>query len=599
MSVLDRVLDRLNPEQRQAVVSASPRILVIAGAGSGKTAVLTTRIAYLQSHERVGTSNMLALTFTRLAAAEMKERVGRLLGEEQAKKLTAGTFHSFCARILRRCGEPYGLGPDFSIYGQEDRDAILGEVIADLRLASRVRASEIDPWRPTNDPYQQQVINEYRSRLRRNNATDLDGLLQLTAQALQTRPGMAHELRERFLYVFVDEYQDTDEVQDAILEALNPRNLFVVGDPSQAIYGWRGAKVENILTFEERHQGVEVIRLERNYRSTSEILGLANKVIAAAKHKSPLQLWTDKQGDSPELLHSPRDVDETIDIGSRFKRDTETQWSDVAILCRTNAQVDLFETALKQAGIPTYLVSPRSDALNAYDVRRVIDYMAWFANPRDGRAFRRIVNWPTRRLTDLRLLETEHTALTSGADSLEALIAASGIREEGDPPVEGWASAASLWTWVLEHLGLRYAYETQWLRNRIDELDRATEAIERWEKRQETLGEPVSPQAFLTWLRVRDIQERMVQERAEGVNILTVHAAKGLEWEHVVVPGCNQDVFPTRRGDPEEERRLFYVAVTRAKQTLWLSYSDERTGFNGQVRPVKPSPYLNLQEGVA
>lgn len=599
MSALDRVLDKLNPEQRQAVVSASPRILVIAGAGSGKTAVLTTRIARLQSHERVGTSNMLALTFTRLAAAEMKGRVGLLLGDEQGKRLTAGTFHSFCARILRRWGEPYGLGPDCSIYGQEDRDAILGEVIGDLRLASRVRTSQIDPWRPTTNLYEQQIIDEYRSRLRRNNATDLDGLLHLTAQALHTRPDVARELRERFLYVFVDEYQDTDDTQDAILEALNPRNLFIVGDPSQAIYGWRGAKIENILTFEERHQGVEVIRLERNYRSTKEILDLANRVIAAAKHKSPLQLWTDKQGDAPKLLHSPRDVDEAVGIGNHFKRETEIQWSDVAVLCRTNAQVDLFETALKLVGIPTYLVSPRNDALNAYDVRRVLDYMAWFANPRDGRAFCRIVNWPVRRLTDLKLLEIEHAALTSGADSLEALIAASGIRDEGDPPDEAWASAVSLWTWVLARLGLRCMYETQGLRNRIDELDRAAAAIARWEKRQETLGEPIGPQAFLTWLRVRDVQERMVQERAEGVNILTVHAAKGLEWERVVVPGCNQDVFPSRRGDPEEERRLFYVAATRAKQTLWLSYADERTGFNGQVRPAKPSPYLNLEEGVA
>lgn len=598
MAVLDAVLDKLNPQQRQAATSTSPRILVIAGAGSGKTSVLTTRIARLQLVERVGTSNMLALTFTRLAAAEMKERVGRLLGQELAKKLTVGTFHAFCARVLRTWGGPYGLSPDFTIYGQEDREAILNEAITDLRLTAKVRGSLIDPWRTSPDPSERAVADEYRNRLLRNNATDLDGLLHWTATAVQTRPDVARALRERFTHVFVDEYQDTDEVQDSILSSLDPRNLFAVGDPSQAIYGWRGARLENILTFTDRYPDAEVIRLERNYRSTKEILDLANGVIARAKHRSPLQLWTDQAGAAPSVLHEATDGDEAVQISRMLQSESDALCSATAILCRTNAQVALFETALKQAGIPTYLVSPRNDALNAHDVRRVLDYMAWFANPRDARAFGSILNWPVRRLTEMQQLEAEHASSVAGADRLKALIAASGIRNEGQPPDEAWASASRLFQWLCGWLGLEDLYESQGLRNRIDELGCAVQAAKRWERRQDSLGEPVGPQAFLTWLRVRDIQERLVQERADGVNILTVHAAKGLEWEHVIVPGCNQGVFPSRRGDPEEERRLFYVAVTRAKKALWLSYADEHIGFGGTARAVKPSPYL-CEEGVA
>lgn len=594
MATLSSVLEQLNPEQHQAVTSSSHKTLVMAGAGSGKTSVLTARIAYLQERERVGTSNMLALTFTRLAAAEMKERVGKLLGEQQAKKLTAGTFHSFCAQVLRQWGEQFGLSSDFSIYDQEDREAILAEIITDLRLANKVRASAIEPWALTSEPYEKQVISEYRYRLQRNNATDLDGLLYLTKTLLEEHEDIAHKLRERFTHVFVDEYQDTDATQEAILQAINPHNLFVVGDPSQAIYGWRGAEIENILTFTERHPDAEVVRLERNYRSTTEILDLANQVISKAEHKSPLQLWTDKTGSYPKLLHSKSDLEESQMIAAHIEM-LDTQWSDIAILCRTNWQVTLYDTALKLAGIPAYLIAPRNDEFNSYDVRRIIDHIAWLSNPKDERAFRHIVNWRYTRLTDTEMLLVERAALQANENPLEALIEASGLREEAQPPMEAWTSMSSLWEWVCDDwLRPDGIYAAHGLTNRKTALDNATNAIDDWELTQAMLGEATSPQAFLTWLRTRDVQERLMQQQADGgVNILTVHAAKGLEWEHVIVPGCNQNIFPSRRGDPEEERRLFYVAVTRAKETLWLSYADERTSRDGYRSQVKPSPYLS------
>jgi len=431
---------------------------------------------------------MLALTFTRLAAAEMKDRVAKLLGEQQAKKLTAGTFHAFCAQVLRQWGEQFGLSPDFSIYDQEDREAVLAEIIADLRLANKVRASAIDPWALTSEPYEKQVISEYRYRLQRNNATDLDGLLHLTSTLLATREDIAQLLRERFTHVFVDEYQDTDATQEAILQAINPDNLFVVGDPSQAIYGWRGAEIQNILTFTDRHPDAEVVRLERNYRSTAEILNLANLVISKAEHKSPLKLWTGKTGSYPKLLHSNSDLEESQMIAAHIGM-LDTQWSNIAILCRTNWQATLYETALKLAGIPAYLIAPRYDEFNSYDVRRIIDHIAWLSNPKDERAFRHIVNWRYTRLTDTEMLLVERAALQANEDPLEALIEASGLHEEAQPPMEAWTSMLSLWKWVCDDwLRPDGIYAAHGLTNRKTALDNATNAIDDWELTQAVLG---------------------------------------------------------------------------------------------------------------
>ncbi len=596
--MIQGALDRLNPSQRQAVVSVSPRVLVMAGAGSGKTAVLTARIAHLQANERIGTSNMLALTFTRLAAAEMKERVERLLGKLHAKNLTAGTFHSFCVQVLRKYGHHVGIEANFSIYDEEDRMALIEGVIEDLKLTGKVKKT-FDPWGQHVDQYHIMAAKEYQYRLKRNNALDLDGLLSSTLLLFHAYDGVALEIKQQYTHIFIDEYQDTDDRQAQIIELINPNNLFIVGDPAQAIYGWRGAKIENILEFEDMNPGTEAVRMERNYRSTKPILALANQIIAESTHKSPLQLWSDKDGRKVLLNAYQCEDDESEAIAEHIKTQHQhgiQDLSDVAILCRTNYQVELYSKALQKAGLATYVLSNVTDPLKSFDVRRILDYMAYICNRRDGRALRHIINWPERRMTDLELHQAEMDATIAMQTLAEYLGDKLQILSSWET-IKDWESCVSLlWDMVVDNIGIVALYEKQGRQSRINDLCRAKEATYQWKSKQISLGEPIDPYTFLRWLRTRDIQDRLAQEKPEGVQVLTVHAAKGLEWEHVYVPGCNLDVFPSKRGDIEEERRLFYVAITRARETLCLSYYGERKSSWGKRKMLKmqPSPFLSV-----
>ncbi len=594
MRDLDNLISKLNEAQRQAVTTDKNRVLVMAGAGSGKTSVLTTRIAHLQLNERVGTSNQLALTFTRLAATEMKERVGKILGDSLAKNLTTGTFHSFCVRVLRTYGNRIGIEPTFSVYDTEDRDALIGSVIQDLLLSGKVK-STIDPWIEPGNHFEGQVIREYQHRLRRNNALDLDGLLIETIRLLTEHQDVANELKQRYTHIFVDEYQDSDSRQERIINLIDPQYLFVVGDPAQAIYGWRGARIDNILTFKERNPSTELVKMERNYRSTNPILDLANKIIKQSLFGNPLELWTDKEGPSVELdVYWTEDEEaHTIaqNIDNKIKEGAKAE--NIAVLCRTNYQVDHYNRALEQLGLKAYVVSNKADPLNAWDIRRIFDYMTYICNPRDDRAFRKIINWPDRRMTDLELQQAEMVSTVEMIPLSELLKDRIGVHSWSSLD-DCYGDVRMMWLPIVERLDLEERYLSQGLHNRIVDLTRAREAIERWVVKQVSLGESYDTYTFLRWLRTKDIQERMVQEKPEGVQILTVHAAKGLEWDHVYVPGCNQHVFPSKRGDREEERRLFYVAVTRAKETLHLSYFKERQNPWGKRETVtmRPSPFL-------
>jgi len=584
VSFLDKTLTKLNESQLKAVTTSESRVLVMAGAGSGKTSVLVTRIGNLQLKERVGTSNVLALTFTRLAATEMKERVAKLLGESLARNLTAGTFHSFCVRVLKENGHKIGIDKDFSIYDTEDQQALIEGVINDLLLKSKVK--KINPWNKSEDPYEMQVISEYRNRLSRNNALDLDGLLAETVRLLKEHPDVADDLRKRYLYVMVDEFQDTDSRQDKIINLLNPKNLFVVGDPSQAIYTWRGAEIENILTFEERHSNVEVIKMERNYRSTKPILDLANKVIEQSVYHSPLTLETDKDGVNVSLAMYETEKSEAKAMASRIG--SIAKQSEVAILCRTNYQVEIYNRALQDAGIKTFVISNNADPLNKWDARKIFDYLSYITNQKDDRAFRKVINYPKQRITDIELRQAELDAtatMKSLPEILHGYLPTITIEDR---------DIRTLWMQAIKELDVESHYSEQGLDNRVLDLWTARESINRWCTNQTLMGDDTDVKTFLHWLRVKDIQERMAQEKPDGVQLLTVHAAKGLEWDHVFVPGCNEDVFPSKKGDPEEERRLFYVAVTRARETLHLSYyrAKESLWQHGKMVDMEPSPYL-------
>jgi len=597
MSRLDKVLKRLNPEQVQAATSTSNTILVLAGAGSGKTSVLSTRIAHLQEDLRVGTSNMLALTFTRLAAQEMRARVASLIGEEFARKLTVGTFHSFSVQVLRQHAERFGLDRHFSIYDQEDAESLLEAIVKDLRYERAVKISKIDPW-GTQDIQgaTTEVVREYHFRLRQNNAIDLQGLLSMTFNLLRNDPDITRQYRDRFGYIFVDEYQDTDQTQEGIVKIIQPVNLFVVGDPAQSIYGWRGAKIENILAFDERHPECEVIRLERNYRSTKPILDVANRTIAQAAIKSPLQLWTDKVGKLPMAQQFTTEFEEAegIRIAIEQLKAEGTDLSKIAVLCRTNHQVHIVSTTLEHKGIETFVVSRSADPLHSHDARRVIDYMALAINAKDERALRHVINWPFRRISDLEMLKEDPEILISL--NLPRLAGLKNLIESIDSLTELWQRASDMFLYLVLQLGLPEMYQAQGLLNRDQILRTTALAIQRWETRQTQAGLPTDPGSFLRWIRTRDIQGRL-EDPAAGVRVMTVHAAKGLEWDHVFVIGVNEGVFPGKRGDIEEERRLFYVAVTRAREALQLSYTQTRGTFGGHVQEVTPSRFLQaLQE---
>lgn len=593
MNPVNKLLQRLNPEQYQAATSQSPVILVMAGAGSGKTSVLVSRIGNLQINERVGTSNMLALTFTRLAAKEMKERVGSLIGEGLARNLTAGTFHSFAVRILREYGHLVKIDRSFSIYDGDDKEALLTQIIADLRLTNVVRLSHIDPWRSDDaDRNVQQVVNEYHYRLQRNNAIDLDGLLFRTREILTDHEDVRNELRQRFTHVFIDEAQDNDPIQHDCIELISPENLFVVGDVNQSIYGFRGARPEYLLELPSLHPETEIIRLEWNYRSTKPIIDLANRTIAQAAHTSPLQLVTDKDGVEPEIGIAATDGDEAMMVVGKIAEIGEP-WNEIAVLARTNRLVYLMQTALEQQGIPAFVVSNKSDPLNAYDVRLTISYMTYLCNPRDEWSLRRIVNWPDRRLTDLEIQRIEHEAVDTGRGFGELVEERVGIASDASASMQAVSSSASsMWYWLIGYLGLESRYESHGLVNRIAQLEYAGAAIERWEETQIAMGDRIDPHAFLAWLRTRDMQDKFAQGDVDAVRILTIHGSKGLEWDNVFLVGCNDEILPSRSGDPEEECRLFYVAVTRAREKLHMSYAHERESWGGKMRPFEPSPFL-------
>lgn len=591
MNQLDNVLSRLNDEQRRAALSTNPVLLALAGAGSGKTSVLTARIANLQLNHRIGTSNMLCLTFTRLAAGEMKTRVAALIGEELARNLTVGTFHSFCVSFLRQHAGRINREPDFSVYDEEDRLSLLYQVIKDLRYHG-VRPEKVYPWGRLEmmDDASRAVVNEYRFRLSQNNAIDLEGLLVLTFNLLKDS-NVAVALRDQYTYVFVDEYQDTDPIQDSIITLIKPRNLFVVGDPAQAIYGWRGADIENILTFEHKHRGLEVIRLEQNYRSTNPILNVANRTLDEAEFKSPLKLWTDKQGVQVTVTQSGDEYDEAVQVARQIRalRDV-SELKDIAVLCRTNRQVDTVHATLHQAGIDTFVVSNKNDPLNAFDSRRMLHYMTFACNPLDERALYGIINWPFKRMSDMEMVRSEQDEIMNlTLPLLQDLVE---LRDSLQQESSIWSSAYEMFTFLTISLGIPEMYKSQGLLNRENTLKEAARFIERWVTRRMERCEGVKPSDFLQWVRTRDIQARLESEEGDGVRILTVHAAKGLEWDHVFIVGCNENVFPSRRGDMEEERRLFYVAVTRARETLYLSYTQEKHGYNDKRESVLPSRFL-------
>lgn len=636
-STEDPLLTRLNPAQREAVLHFEGPLLVLAGAGSGKTRVLTTRIARLIEEHGVDPQRILAVTFTNKAAGEMRQRVERALGETPAG-MWVGTFHSIGARLLRREAPLVGRTPSFTIYDADESLAVVKGVMDQLKIppkqfapkamhslisdAKNALVSPDEYAAVARDPMSRaaaQVYGALEPALRSNNAADFDDLLQLPVRILQDNPERLEAWRARFQFILIDEYQDTNRAQYRFITLLGGahHNVCVVGDDDQSIYGWRGADIRNILDFEKDFPRARVVRLEENYRSTPQILDLANVVIRANTERRGKTLRaTRPDGEQVTIVGclDERDEAETIaeEVLTRRRADRTLALNDVAILYRTNAQSRALEESMRRHGIAYRLIG----AVRFYDRREIRDLMSYLrliANPSDDEAFLRAITVPRRGLGETTLALLRERARTASVPMLVASVR--GDLVEGLRP--SVRTALGDFARLITDLRTRAAEEPvdSVLRElieriRFEDLLRAEgpEGTERLENVREMVagtaevvvddgGElGLTPlDHFLQRAALITDADRQ-QADADAITMMTLHNAKGLEFPHVFISGVEEGLFPLSRSmdEPrqlEEERRLFYVGITRAERVLTITHARSRRR-NGELMPSVPSSFL-------
>jgi DNA helicase II / ATP-dependent DNA helicase PcrA len=633
------LLAGLNPVQTDAVVHEEGPLLVVAGAGSGKTRVLTHRIAHLIRERGVSPFEILAITFTNKAADEMKSRVAALVGPV-AEKMWVSTFHSACVRMLRRDADKLGYPRQFTIYDQSDAVRLTGYVIRDLTLDTKrfpPRSVHAAISAAKNDgldaqAYAEQAGNlferkiaevfaEYQLRLHRAGSMDFDDLLGQALRLLREHPDVLEHYRRRFRHILVDEYQDTNRVQNdlVLLLAAEHRNICVVGDADQAIYAFRGADMRNIVEFENAFPDTTVVLLEQNYRSTQTILDAANSVIANNQGRKPKELWTDLgAGDQIVRFHADDEVDEASWIAREIARlhdtsevrgvgrdggeGTDLHWGDIAVFYRTNAQSRVLEEQLMRIGIP-YKVVGGTRFYDRREVKDAIAYLRAVVNPVDEVSIKRVLNEPKRGVGDTSVGKLDAWATAHGLAFIDAL------RRADDAGVSGKAlRGIEAFLALLDGLDdltsggpgplLQALLERSGYLDQL-EAERTIEAEGRLENLAELVGaasEIDSIDEFLEQISLVSDQDSY-DEDPSSVVLMTLHAAKGLEFPVVFLMGLEDGVFPhlrslTEPAQLEEERRLAYVGVTRAQRRLYLSHAWSRTLFGGtQYNP--PSRFLD------
>jgi DNA helicase-2/ATP-dependent DNA helicase PcrA len=644
---MQEYLSELNDPQREAVMHKDGPIMIVAGAGSGKTKVLTTRIAHLLS-QGVSAFNILALTFTNKAAKEMKDRVERILGNNEARNLYIGTFHSVFARILR--GEAHHLGYDrnFTIYDTDDAKSVVKTVINELNLddkhykpntvynrISSAKNALVGPVEyaadyaiqqedlRSNRPAIAQIYDAYTKRCFKNGAMDFDDLLIKFYELLKQFPESLHKFQHKFKYILIDEYQDTNPAQYEIIKLLGAahENVCVVGDDAQSIYSFRGATIENILQFQKDYDDVKVVKLEQNYRSTQSILNVANEVIRNNKNQIPKNLWTDNaSGEKIKLVRLMTDNEEGKYVADTIQEQrlrNHYNNRDFAILYRTNAQSRAFEESLRRMGIPYTMYG----GISFYQRKEIKDFLAYLrviVNPRDEEALKRIINYPARGIGKTSIDRAVLAANERGIYMWEVLGRAAefgfkaGTLEAIDNFVLMIRSFASM-------LATRNAYDVAQhvgkQANLVKELfnDKSTEGVARYDNLQELLNsikeftempdedgvleaETKSLGNYLQQITLlTDADEK--DPNADTVKLMSIHAAKGLEFTCVFAAGLEEMLFPNAmaintREELEEERRLFYVVITRAKQKLWITYANTRYRFGNLVQN-EPSRFID------
>jgi ATP-dependent DNA helicase UvrD/PcrA len=634
----EQLLSGLNPAQREAVLHAEGPLLVLAGAGSGKTRVLTTRIARLIAHHRVDPSSVLAVTFTNKAAGEMRDRIGALLAAPPAG-MWAGTFHSIGARILRRNAALVGRTPAFTIYDEEDTGAVVKRLmerhsISPKQIAPRLVQSLISEAKNSlTSPSEYEslardqasraaalVYRDLESALRAANAVDFDDLLVLPVKLLEENPAVRDQLARRFRFILVDEYQDTNRAQYRLVRLLGAThgNVYVVGDDDQSIYGWRGADIRNILDFTRDFPNAGVVRLEENYRSTPPILALANQVISANTGRMGKTLRPTIEGGEPATLVRTLDERDEADwaieeLAARRAASSDLALRDFAILYRTNAQSRAFEEVLRRRAIPYRLVG----AVRFYDRREVRDLMSYLkliANPADDEAFRRAVAVPRRGVGDTTVDALAERGRAEGLPILEVarrpeLLA--GLRPAARAALAEFATLISRFRTRAQEASV-----DELLRELVDAVrygdylraegeDTALERLDNVRELITSAAETVVDEGGEVGLTPLDhfLQRASLvasvdafDAGADAVTLLTLHNAKGLEFPVVFIAGLEDGLFPLARAydDPkllEEERRLFYVGITRARRKLYLSHAEQRRR-NGELLPGRPSSFL-------
>lgn len=632
-------LAELNDKQREAVSHLEGPLMIVAGAGSGKTKVLTTRIAHLMRHG-VDPFHILALTFTNKAAAEMKERIEKILGNNEAKNLYIGTFHSVFARILRAEANKLGYPNHFTIYDADDAKSLIKGIINEQQLDdkiykpqyvySRISAAKnglVGPIAYQQDPSIQQedarsnrpqiglLYAQYASRCFKNGAMDFDDLLYQMYLLLVNHPDVLAKYQHRFRYILIDEYQDTNTAQYKIMKLLGAvhENICVVGDDAQSIYSFRGATIDNILRFQKDYEGTHVVKLEQNYRSTSNILNAANKVIGLNKKQIPKNLWTQKEeGEKIKLVRTITDNDEgrfVADAIAEQKLRNHFQNRDFAILYRTNAQSRSFEESLRRMNIPYRIFG----GLSFYQRKEIKDFIAYLrvvVNPRDEEALKRIINYPVRGIGKTSIDRLVLAANQSGLTLWEVLQqpATAGLKGAAANAIDGFVvMLLSFQSMLPKHNAYDLAFAVGKQTNLVKELytDKSVEGLARYENVQELLnsikeyidtpnedGELVEDKSLGTYLQQITLltdADKNNDEEQDVVKLMTIHAAKGLEFPCVFAVGLEENIFPSAmslydRDDLEEERRLFYVVITRAKDKLWLSFANSRYRFGSLVQ---------------
>ena len=630
---MNNMLDKLNERQKEAVLATEGPVLVLAGAGSGKTTVLVNRIAYMISEKHIRPWNILAITFTNKAAREMKDRIERLLGDT-AKDMWIGTFHSVCVRILRSCIDLLGYSRDFVIYDTADTKTVMKECLRELdideksfpvrnvlSIISNAKNDLMDAATFENvykSDYRMSIIAKiyyrYQTKLRKNNAVDFDDIILNTVKILSENPDVLSKYQDKFQYILVDEYQDTNNSQYLLINLLAQanRNLCVVGDDDQSIYKFRGANIGNILNFEDDYSDVQKITLDQNYRSTQNILDAANSVISNNKGRMGKSLWTSNgNGNKVYVYTGTNEYDEARYIARQIKKhfDEQGSFSDCAILYRTNAQSRVIEEMLMRESVPYKVLS----GLRFYDRKEIKDIIAYLRvvyNPNDDVSLARIINEPKRKIGNATLEKARNIArkketslydVISHADdypefktAIKKLLAFSEIIQSLIK-LKDTVTIEDLTGRILNDTGYMPALvmeDTTESKTRIENLGEFISVITEFEKNEETgntLGE------FLENISlVSDIDG--YDENEDSAVLMTIHSAKGLEFPIVFLSGLEEGLFPGMRSmesddDIEEERRLCYVAITRAKEQLYITKTISRT-IHGKTMPTTASRFF-------